>query len=271
MQQITANVYIETGNRGCNTGFVVTADGVLAHDTPMLPDMARKWAAEIDKRGTPRYVVNGEAHGDHIGGGCYMGGTFISHEGAREAILKATIEEYKNMIARLAPEFEPDKDFYYRVPDITFTERLTIYLGKHTFKLLALPGHSPFQVTTYVPEEGVIFTSDNVVTAMPFFHQAVPVEWIASLKFLQTLDFDKIVCGHGEVQPKNYLAEMIRNIQTWVSPVAEATKSGMTLEEAQQSITYEKEFPELVKNAPRPGVVAMNVAGIYRYLKNKQQ
>jgi cyclase len=269
MQKITANVYVETGNRGCNTGFVVTSDGVVAHDTPMLPDVAKKWAAEIAKHGALRYVVNGEAHGDHISGACYLGGVMIAHEGAREAILKTTVEEYKNMIARLAPGFTPGKDFYYRAPDITFTDRLTIYLGKHTFKLLALPGHSPWQVTTYVPEERVIFTSDNVVTALPFFRQALPDEWIESLKLLQTLDFDKIVCGHGEVQPKSYLPRMIQNIQTWVSPVAEALRKGMTLEEAQKSITYEKEFPELIRNTPMPGVVPMNVAGIYQYLKNK--
>lgn len=259
-----------TGNRGCNTGFVVTGDGVLAHDTPMLPDAAKKWAAEIAKHGAPRYVIIGEAHGDHIGGGCYMSGTFISHEGAREVILKTTIEEYKNMIARLAPGFTPDEGFYYRAPDITFTDRLTIYLGKHTFKLLALPGHSPSQVTTYVPEEGVIFTSDNVVTAMPFFRQALPDEWIKSLQYMQELDFDKLIPGHGDVKDKSFIPQMIKNIRTWLGAVSEAIEKGMTLEEAQVKVTMEKEFPTLVKNLPMPGLVKANVGCLYEYLKNKK-
>jgi cyclase len=270
MQKITDNVYVETGNRGCNTSFVVTTDGVVAIDTPMVPEAAKKWAAEIAKHGTLRYVINGEAHGDHISGNCYLGGILIAHEGAREAILKTTIDEYKQMMSRLAPGFAPDKDFYYRAPDITFTDRLTIYLGKHTFKLMALPGHSPYQVSVYVPEERVVFTSDNVVTVMPFFRQALPDEWIKSLKYLQTLDFDKIACGHGEVQDKSYIPQMIKNIQTWVGAVADAIKKGMTLEEAQKNVTMVKEFPELVRNQPMPGAVPMNVAAIYAYLKNRK-
>jgi cyclase len=269
MKKITDSVFVETGNRGCNTGFVVTSDGVVAVDTPMVPDAAKKWAAEIAKHGTLRYVINGEAHGDHISGNCYLGGILIAHEGAREEILKSDIDSYLQMMRRLALDFTPGKDFRYRAPDITLSDRLTIYLGKHTFKLMALPGHSPYQVCVYVPEERVLFTSDNVVSAMPFFRQALPDEWIKSLQYLQTLDFAKIVCGHGEVQDKSYLPQMIKNIRTWVGAVSDAIKKGMTLEEAQKNVTMVKEFPDLVKNLAMPGVVPMNVAGIYNYLKNK--
>ena len=269
MQKITDNVYVETGNRGCNTSFVVTADGVVAIDTPMVPEAAKKWAAEIAKHGPLRYVINGEAHGDHISGNCYLGGTLIAHEGAREEILKSNIDSYVQMIKRLAPNFTPDKDFYHRVPDITLNDRLTIYLGKHTFRLMALPGHSPCQVSTFVPEERVVFTSDNVVTAIPFFGQALPDEWIKSLKYLQQLDFNKVVCGHGEVQDKAYLPQMIKNIQTWTGAVADAIKKGMTLEEAQKNVTMIKEFPNIKRDEHVPGLTRMNVAALYGYLKNK--
>ncbi len=158
MQNITKNVFVETGNRGCNTGFVVTAGGVVAIDTPMVPAAAKKWVAEIAKHGTLRYVINGEAHGDHISGNCYMGGILIAHEGAREEILKSEIGSYKQMLERLAPGSPLDPEFKYRPPDITLTDRLTIYLGKHTFRLMALPGHSPYQVSVFVPEERVVFT-----------------------------------------------------------------------------------------------------------------
>ncbi|HTY82309.1 MAG TPA: MBL fold metallo-hydrolase [Dehalococcoidales bacterium] len=271
MKQITPNVYVETGNRGCNTGFVVTSDGVLAHDTPMVREVALKWVEEIAKHGELCYVVNGEGHGDHIGGNCYMGGIHVGSEGTRELILKATVEEYKTMIARLAPGFTPNPDFHHRAPDITFTDKLTIYLGKHTFRLLAMPGHTPYNVVTYVPEEGVIFTSDNVVTGMPFFFQSVPDEWVQSLKYLQTLNFDKIVCGHGEVQEKSYLQKMIQIVQGFVAPVADAVKKGMTLEETKKTVTYQKEFPELIKMAPNPAAVGMSVTRIYDYLKNKKK
>jgi len=34
------------------------------------------------------------------------------------------------------------KDFYYRLPTITLTGDITVYLGDHTFKIMHLPGHT---------------------------------------------------------------------------------------------------------------------------------
>jgi cyclase len=269
MQKLTENVYVQTGRRGCNTGFVVTSDGVIAHDTPMSHADAKEWVKEITKHGTLRYVINGEGHPDHIAGNCYMGGTLIAHEGAREAILKTDINNLKQMQQRMAPDTSSaDKDFKLRTPDITFSERLTIFLGKHTFHLFALPGHSPYQVSVYVPEERVIFTSDNVVTTgMPFFREALPDEWLKSLQFIDKLDFDKVVPGHGEVADKSYIKQMIKTIHVWIDPVKDAIKKGMTLEETQKKIASMKEFAEIFKNAMIPGMIDNSVAGIYNYYK----
>jgi cyclase len=273
MEKLTANVYAETGARGCNTSFVVTSEGVVAIDTPITLAIARKWLAEIAKHGALRYVINGEAHPDHIAGNCYMGGILIAHEGSREAILKTDLNALKQMQQRMAPGSpSPDDDsLKLRPPDITLSERLTLYLGKHTFKLMALPGHSPYQVSVYVPEEKVIFTSDNVVTqGTPFFHQALPDEWIKSLQYIDKLDFDKIVPGHGEVKDKSYIQQMIKIIHTWTDPVIGMVKKGLTLEETQKQMTAIKEFADIAKNSSIAGVVAMNVAGIYAYYKNKK-
>jgi glyoxylase-like metal-dependent hydrolase (beta-lactamase superfamily II) len=77
-----------------------------------------------------------------------------------------------------------------------------------------------------VPEEKVIFTSDNVVTSMPFFREAVAYEWIQSLEFIDKLDFKKVVCGHGEVQDKSYVRQMINKLQTWINAVTDAMNKG---------------------------------------------
>ena len=42
MQKIAENVFIETGFRSCNRGFVVTAGGEVVIDTPMIPADAKK-------------------------------------------------------------------------------------------------------------------------------------------------------------------------------------------------------------------------------------
>jgi cyclase len=267
MQKITENVYVETGFRGCNTSFVVTSKGVVAIDTPMAPSDAKNWAKEIAKHGPLRYVINGEAHPDHIAGNCYLGGTLVAHEGTRDAILSTDINSIKQMLGGMAPGSPPlDKDFKLRPPDITLSDRLTIYLGKHTFHLMALPGHSPYQVTVYVPEERVVFTSDNVIVGIPFFRQALPEEWLKTLQRYQQLDVDKVIPGHGEVQDKSYIPQMIKTIQTWLGAVSESIKKGMTLEEAQEKVTMVKEFPNIKRDEHVPGLIRMNVTRLYEYL-----
>ena len=47
MQQLTKNVFVETGVRGCNHGFVKTACGIVMIDTPQKPTDALKWRDEI--------------------------------------------------------------------------------------------------------------------------------------------------------------------------------------------------------------------------------
>jgi cyclase len=270
MQKITANVYVETGFRGCNTSFVVTAEGVVVIDTPMVPAEAKQWAAEAAKYGPVRYVINGEPHPDHVFGNCYFGGTVVGHEGTRAVILGTTMDSFTQMLKGMAPDSPPPgNDFKFRPPEITLTEGLTLYLGKHTFQLIALPGHSPYQVTVYVPEERVVFTSDNVVTGTPFFFQALPDAWLETLDRLQELDVDKVVPGHGEVQDKSYLPQMKKNIQTWLSTVAGAIEKGMTLAEAQEKLTFTREFPNLPRDERTANIIRTNVGRLYEYLRNK--
>jgi cyclase len=268
MQKITENVYVENGFRGCNTSFVVTSDGIVVIDTPMVPAEAKKWRDEIAKFGPVRYVINSEPHSDHVSGNNYFGGLVVGHEGTREALLHASVDELKNGLKMMAPDSLPlEAGFQYRASDITFSQRMTLYLGKHTFQLINLPGHSPYQTAIYVPEERVVFTSDNVTQGMPFFHQAIPYEWLESLKKYQQLDVDRVVPGHGGVCDKSFLFEMSRIVQDWIGAVKEAIAAGMSQEEAQEKVLLPKRYPDMARDQRMQGLKKMNVGRLYQVLK----
>jgi cyclase len=269
MRKISSNVYVETGNRGCNTSFVVTREGVVMIDTPMVPSEAKKWRDEIAKHGELRYLINGEPHNDHVAGNCFFGGTVVAHEGTRKIIQAAKVEDIKNMLKMMAPDSLPlEEGFHYRPPEVTFSERLTLYLGDHTFQLINLPGHTPYQVAVYVPEERVVFTSDNVIAGMPFLHQAVPYAWLDSLKQLQKLDVDKVVTGHGSICDKGYLSQMSDTIQYWIDSATSAIKKGMGLEEALEKVTLADKYPEAVKDQRMNGIRRMNLTHLYEVLNS---
>jgi cyclase len=269
MQKIGKNVYVETGFMGCNCGFVVTKEGVVMIDTPQMPADAVKWRDEIARHGKVKYLINTEPHGDHFSGNFYFEGTVIGHEGVREAILATPPEQIQRM-AQMDPANLPlIKDYKYRPPTITLSQRLTLHLGDHTFRLTNLPGHTPYQVAVHIPEEKVVFTSDNIFhKTHPFLHQAVPYEWIESLKKMEEMEADFLVPGHGEVCDKSYLPVMSAIIKDWIDTVKAAIDKGISLEEAQEKISLLDRYPmEPGREAMGKDLQRMNVARLYEVLK----
>ncbi|MFH1381489.1 MAG: MBL fold metallo-hydrolase [Chloroflexota bacterium] len=270
MEKVTKNVYAETGFRGCNPGFVVTTEGVVMIDTPQMPADAVKWREEIAKYGPVVYVINSEPHGDHFSGNCFFGGTVVAHEGTREAILAAQVEPFIERIKQTAPDSLPlMKDFSFRPPTITLSQQLTLHLGNHTFQLINLPGHTPYQVAVFIPEEKVIFTSDNVFgRVQAWLQQAVPDQWLESLEYMAKLDADFLVPGHGCICTRSYLVEMSAFIQDWMDAVKDVIKKGWTLEEAQEKVSMLDRYPmEAGSEAMAQQVQQMNVTRLYEVLK----
>ncbi len=270
MQKISENAYAETKFQGCNPGFVVTSEGVVMIDTPQMPADAIKWRDEIAKHGPVRYLINTEPHGDHFTGNYFFEGIVVAHEGSREAILAASVEQLKERLKQLASDSLVLLEGYsYRPPSITLSERLTLYVGEHTFKLIHVPGHSPFQVAVFIPEERVVFTSDNVFyKVQAWLHQALPYEWLESLKQIGELEADVLVPGHGEICDRSYIPEMSAFIQAWIDTVAEAIDKGMSLQEAQEKISLLDRYPMESGSEPMAEMVQrMNVARLYEVLK----
>ncbi len=272
MEKISDNVYAETGFRGCNPGFVVTSDGVVMIDTPQMPADAMGWRDVIAKHGTVRYLINTEPHGDHFTGNWLFEGTVIAHEGTREAIsaASANVEQVKDRLAEASPELSSQlQGFSYRLPTITLSERMTLYVGDHTFQLVNMPGHTPYQVAVFIPEERVVFTSDNIFCRVQsFLQQALPYEWLESLTRLEELEADVLVPGHGNVCDRSYIPEMRSVVQSWIDAVTQAIKQGLTVEEAQDKLTDVDPYPveggieAMSRQLPR-----INVAHLYEVLK----
>jgi cyclase len=239
IQKITSNVYAETGVRGCNHTFVITREGIVLIDTPQMPADALNWRSEIAKHGEVRYIINSEPHGDHFSGNFFFGGIVVGHEGTRKAILNSSPKQFKERLKTMAPDQVSLMDgFKFRAPTITLNDTLTIFLGDHTFQVIAMPGHSPSQVAVFIPEERVVCTSDNVS------YKVAPV------------------CK------KNYTKEMADFIRLWIDTVQSAIDKGWRLEEAQGKINLLDRMPmEKSNEAMGPMVMKMNVARLYDVLK----
>jgi cyclase len=269
MKQVTAGVYVESENSICNSSIFDTGEGVVVIDTPMLPVFAKQWAKQALEFGPIKYLINTEPHGDHVTGNCYFGGTLIAHEGVSEAIKASKISDLKGMLQMRQPGVEIPADFHFRPPDITYTEKLVFYLGKYTFNLLHMPGHTPYQTVVYVPEKRIMFTSDNISRTIPFFHQAMPDVLLKTLKEMEKLDADHVVPGHGAFGGKEIIREMYENVTVWIETVKEAIGKGWTAEESQQKLDMYKKLPSLPDEPQIKDAVKMNIGALYNYYKKK--
>ena len=268
MQKITDSIYVENETSVCNTGVVVTSEGVVVIDTPMAPVHAKKLAAELADFGPVRYLINTEPHPDHIAGNCYFGGTGIAQDGAHDLIRDADVEDVKGFLQMMSPESLPlDENFRFRPPEITFSEKLTLYLGDHTLNLIHMPGHTPFSLAVYIPEARTVFTSDNINLNMPVFRDALPDKWVESLNKCAELDVDKVVPGHGPVGDKSSFKQMADLVQSWTNVVADAIDKGLTLEQALVEVPKAEMFAGMSGEGRPEGFLGMNIERIYQALK----
>lgn len=269
MQQITANVYVETKRVGANTGFVTTTEGVVMIDTPHRPSDALGWRDEIARRDQVRYIINTEHHIDHITGNHFFPGIILSHAETRKAIENISLEIIREGVRAIAPNDMPLMEGYrVRVPTITFSEWLSLYLGDHTFDLIHIPGHTTGQIAVHMPKERLVFTGDTVSYKIQLWlHESDPFQWLASLKKIEEMDVDIIVPAHGEVCDKSYIPELASFIQEWVDAVREAIAQGLGKEEAMDRISFLDRYPmDVGLEARGPEVQRWNVGRLYDLL-----
>ncbi|HUT70575.1 MAG TPA: MBL fold metallo-hydrolase [Desulfatiglandales bacterium] len=290
MKQIMADVYVEDqlslppSDRGCNPSFVTTSEGIVMIDTPMWPSDAVRWRDDLAKRGEVRYIINTHHHPDHITGNYFFPGTVVSHEEVKEMFhapitgkasaqpVDETAEPPLGLREHILDEikerdpggFSLMEHYFLKVPTITFSEQLNLYMGQHIFELIHLPGHTSGHIGVYVRPEKVFFAGDNFTNGVqPLLSHSLPLEWISSLKRIEEMDIDIVVPGHGEVCGKSEIQQFRLFIQKCIEIVSEAIKQGMSKDQAANEISLEELYPAI---HPGPEQERMNILRLYEML-----
>src|SRR5712691_2210980 len=270
MKQLTKNVFVETGQRGSNHGLVATSDGLVLVDGPHKPSDTLRLKAEIERRGRLRYIINTEPHGDHWTSNAYFDVPVVAHEGVRSRILATDMKEHVARVATFGPE-EPKllEGYAPNAPIITFQQEMKLHVGHHTFRMVNMRGHTPYQAAVIVEEEGVVFTSDNIFCKVhTWLQEADPGLWLEALDRLRRVRAETLVPGHGPVCDKRYLDEQGAFIQEWVHDVRGAIGKGMSKDEVVRNLTAMTDrYPmDVEQDGMAPRVMQMNAANLYDYV-----
>ena len=207
--------------------FLVTPDGIIATD-PIDPEAAKWLQGELKSRfGVPvKYVIYSHDHRDHIAGGEVFApqATVIAHERARAAIIG---------------EQRPTA-----IPDLTFTDRMTVTLGGKSVELIYLGlSHSDNMIVMHFPQERALYTVDFVsVNRLPYknLSDAYLPEWIDAVQRVEAMDFDILVPGHGPMGTKADATEHRRYLQALYGAVLDGARKGQSLDDMKKSITLDE-------------------------------
>jgi glyoxylase-like metal-dependent hydrolase (beta-lactamase superfamily II) len=227
--------------------FLVTPDGIIATD-PINPEAAKWLKAELKARfGVPvKYLIYSHDHRDHIAGGEVFASeaTVIAHEKARAAIIG---------------EQRPTA-----IPDVTFTDRMTLNLGGKSVELIYLGlSHSDNMIVMHFPQERAVFTVDFVsVKKLPYknLSDAYLPEWIDAVRKVEAMDFDILVPGHGPMGTKADATEHRQYLQALYDAVLDGARKGQSLDDMKKSITLEEYRHMAMYDKWRE----LNIEGVYR-------
>ena len=278
MENVTERVFVETGLRGCNPGYVVTSEGVVVVDTPQLPTKAVEMRRQAEQHGEIRYLINTEHHVDHIFGNYYFKGTatVVNHRGVFEnfMVVAPDLDPFAYAAEAIPtddPEgaaIFPDRDEYYDDPNkgtVVFDGNLTMRVGDHTFELIHTPGHTPGQLAVHVPEERVVFTGDTIFSECQTWLMTSDVDqWLAALETIRSLDVDHILPGHGPVVAKSYLDVQRSNLLDWKSAIGAAVASGWSREETIERVNFADRYPvDIGQGYMMDHIQTLNAASLY--------
>ncbi len=240
-------------NAGHFSVFLATPAGIIATD-PIDADAARWLKTELSRRFAKpvKYLIYSHDHADHISGGEVFADTaiVIAHERTKAVILN---------------ERRPTA-----VPDLTFSNRMTIELGGKKAELAYLgKNHSDNSIVMRFPEERVLFAVDFIpVKSLPFrdFPDSYIGDWIESLKKAENLDFDILAPGHGQLGRKEDVRAVRNYIEELQQQVRPLLAQGKSPDEIKQLVKMEKyrSWGNYQEYLP------LNIDGMIRYIQGER-
>lgn len=229
--------------------FLVTSEGIIVTD-PINAEAAKWLKSELAKRFNKpvKYLIYSHDHVDHITGGEVFADTAI-------------VVAHENAKADIIGEHRPTA-----VPDLTFSDQMTIELGGQTVELTYVGrSHSDNMIVMRFPAERVLFAVDFIpikTVAWKTLTDAYIPDWREAIKRVEAMDFDTLVPGHGSIGVKADAAAFRGYMEALYSAVLQAARDGKTLQQMQQNIRLDeyKEWFEYEEFLP------LNIEGMYNQI-----
>lgn len=209
MKQIAPNIYVSTQYPYVNVGCVVGPAGIVAFDAPTLPGDALDWRLRIQALTEKPilYTALTDGHPHRLLCAGLLGAPIVATRAAYEAAVDRTRGYWRNQVRRLSryhPEEEAAlKDVEPVLPEILFSDTLTLHKGGTDVTLQTISGAAPGSAWIDLRDENILFLGDSLVVGRPPVMDETPDTraWLGLLTDLRRPRFSDVtfVPGRGPV------------------------------------------------------------------------
>ncbi|MFZ6030725.1 MAG: MBL fold metallo-hydrolase [Chloroflexota bacterium] len=252
MEQLTRGIYYENDYAGVTLGALILPQGTLLIDAPLRAEDARAWRSALLSLGSSsrRLLVNLDSHTDRTLGARAMECTIIAHQKTAQ-VFRSRPSVFKGQNAESGSEWETQNEAVgtrWAVPDITFSECISLHWGKVEVQIGYHPGPATGAVWVSVPDENIVFVGDAVLSNQPaFLSNANIPAWLESLKLLsENYKNYIIVSGRGGPLPYAEVQKQQKHLEH-----IQATLEKLVAQNAPPEAT-EKLIPDLLADFKFP-------------------
>ena len=235
--RLSEHAWAYTAEGDPNTGIIVGDDAVLVADTQATPAMAadviRRIREVTDK--PIKYVVLTHYHAVRVlGASAYMaegGQQIFASQDTYELIKERGEQDKASEIERFPRLFQNVESVPAGMtwPTITFSGKLTLWLGKLEVQLLQLGrGHTKGDTVVWLPQERTLLSGDLVeFDATPYAGDAYFQDWPGTLDNIAKLKPLALVPGRGPALiGEDQVAKGLEMTRTFVSELFASVKAG---------------------------------------------
>ncbi|MDQ0572924.1 glyoxylase-like metal-dependent hydrolase (beta-lactamase superfamily II) [Variovorax paradoxus] len=233
--QISEHAWAYTAEGDPNTGIVIGDDCVLVADTQATPAMAadvvRRIREVTDK--PIKYVVLTHYHAVRVLGAAGYGAEHIlASQDTRDLIVERGEADKASEIGRFPRLFQNVETVPPGLtwPTMTFTGKMTLWLGKLEVQLIQLGrGHTKGDTVVWLPEERTLLSGDLVeFGATPYAGDAYFKDWPQTLDNIAALKPAALVPGRGAaLTTPAEVAEGLTGTRNFISDVYASVQEGV--------------------------------------------
>lgn len=250
--QLSEHAWAYTAEGDPNTGIVIGDDAVMVIDTQATPVMAQDVIRRIrEVTDKPiKYVTLSHYHAVRVlGASAYQPEHIIASQDTYDLIVERGEQDKASEIGRFPRLFRNVESVPAGLtwPTITFTGKMTLWLGKLEVQLLQLGrGHTKGDTVVWLPQDKVLFSGDLVeFDATPYAGDAYFQDWPQTLDNIAKLGAEALVPGRGPaLQGREQVEAGLAGTKAFVSELFQNVKKGAAEGKALRAV-YEETFKAL--------------------------